>query len=65
MKKTKTEPVPRDFTGILGLIQIFVLVSISYSTYVVALGTQGYASRVMLIPQALFAAVLLVKKFTR
>lgn len=49
----------------VGLLQVFVLVSIVYSTYVVAMGTDGYIPKVMLVPQALYAGYLLVVKFMR
>lgn len=48
----------------VGVFQLFVLASIAYSTYVVYLGTDGTAPKVMLIPQALWATLLAVQKFT-
>lgn len=65
-KKTpqKTIKEPRSYDSVIGMLQIFVLVSIAYSTYIVALGTHGYAPKIMLIPQALWAAILLVRRFT-
>jgi hypothetical protein len=51
--------------NVVGLLQIFVVVSIAYSTYIVALGTEGYAPKVMLIPQTLYAALLFVNKFSK
>jgi len=65
MKKEIKAREPRDYSAILGLLQVFVLVSIAYSTYIVALGTEGYTPKVMLVPQALYAAILLLKKFTK
>lgn len=63
---SKKEPkAPRDFNKLTGVLQLFVLISVSYSTYVVFLGTNGYAAKVMLIPQAIFAAYLAVTKFTK
>lgn len=59
-KKTK-----RSNINIIGILQLFVLGSVCYSTYVVFLGTSGWSPKVMLIPQALFAAVLAVQKFNK
>jgi hypothetical protein len=50
--------------GIFGILSLFVLVSIAYSTYMVAVGTDGVAPKVMLVPQALFAACLAIYKFS-
>ncbi len=55
----------RDFSKINGVLQLFVLVSIGYSTYVVFLGTEGIGPKLMLIPQALYGAYLAVIKFTK
>jgi hypothetical protein len=51
--------------NVVGLLQIFVVVSIAYSTYIVALGTQGYAPKIMLVPQTLYAGLLFVNKFSK
>jgi hypothetical protein len=61
--KVKAAKGPRNFDGILGLLQVFVVVSIAYSTYIVALGTEGYTPKIMLIPQALYASILVIRKF--
>lgn len=62
--KKITEAKPRDFSKLMGVLQLFVLVSICYTVFVVYTGTTGLAPKLMLIPQALFAAVLAVRKFT-
>jgi len=64
-KKIKEPKAPKDFSKFVGMLQLFVLVSISYSTYIVFLGTNGIAPKVMLVPQALYAGVLAVQKFTK
>ena len=63
--KNKEPKAPRDFNKVKGVLQLFVLASISYSTYIVFLGTNGPAPKVMLVPQALFAVVLAFQKFTK
>ena len=68
MKQNKTNEAPKGKNknfNVLGLLQLFVLASIAYSTYVVYLGTDGIAPKVMLIPQALWATLLAVQKFTK
>lgn len=69
MKKSKDEAkvkavkTPRNYASVLGMLQVFVVVSIAYSTYIVALGTEGYTPKIMLIPQALYASILVIRKF--
>lgn len=63
--KTKKDKSPRNYSKLVGVLQLFVLVSISYSTYVVFLGTNGYTPKIMLVPQAIYAAYLSVLKFTK
>lgn len=65
MKKTKTEPVPRDFTGIFGILSLFTIVSVSYMAYVVILGTSGIYPKVMCIPAVIWAAILVIKRFVK
>mgnify|MGYP006359308225 CR=1 FL=1 len=64
-KKDEGVKTPRDFSKLTGMLQLFVLASIGYSTYIVFLGTDGIAPKVMLIPQAVFAVVLAIQKFTK
>lgn len=64
-EKTNTPKKSRNIKAdTIGILQLFVLASIAYSTYVVFLGTDGIAPKVMLIPQALWATLLAVQKFT-
>ncbi len=63
-EQPKEKKAPRNYDSLVGMLQVFVLVSIAYSTYIVALGTQGYVPKVMLVPQALWAAILLIRRFT-
>ena len=51
--------------GIIGLLMLLVVLSIAYSTYVVWFGTTGLVPKVMLAPQIVFAAVILIKKFNK
>jgi isoprenylcysteine carboxyl methyltransferase (ICMT) family protein YpbQ len=61
VKKNKTN----KNTELVGILLVFVFVSILYSTYVVYMGTQGWEPKVMLLPQAGAAAYLLFYKFTK
>jgi hypothetical protein len=56
---------PRDFTAIIGLLQLFVVASIGYTTAVIALGTDGYIPLVLTTPQVLWAVIILIKRFTK
>lgn len=51
--------------GILGLGLLFVIVSIAYSSYVIFNGVHSTASRVMLVPQVVFALLTLIKAFSK
>lgn len=51
------------YDSMIGMLQVFVVVSIAYSTYIVALGTEGYIPKAMLVPQALYAGLLVICKF--
>lgn len=55
----------QQMRGILGIGLLFVVVSIIYSTYVIFNGVSSTASRVMLIPQVVFAALTLFKAFSK
>lgn len=47
----------------VGALLLFVIMSIAYSTYVVYFGTTGWIPKIMLVPQALFAAWVAITKF--
>lgn len=67
-KPTKAEQKlarQQQMRGILGIGALFVVVSIAYSTYVIFNGVDSTASRVMLIPQVVFAVYTLVKAFSK
>ena len=51
--------------GIIGLLMLLVVLSIAYSTYVVWFGTTGLTAKILLAPQLVFAAVILIKKFNK
>ena len=50
---------------IMGIGQLLVFVSIAYSTTVIFIGIDSPESRVALLPQAVFALVILVKAFSK
>lgn len=50
--------------GIMGIVQLIVVASIAYSTAVIVLGTEGYIAKALVVPQALWAVCLLIKRFT-
>lgn len=51
--------------AIIGLLLLLVVLSIAYSSYVVWFGTQGLVPKIMLAPQMIFAAVVLIWKFNK
>lgn len=50
---------------ILGLGLAFVIASITYSTYVVWVGTTGVGPKILLTPQMLFAAYVVYRVFSK
>lgn len=67
MSKTKEPKVKkeRNFSVIMGIMQLFVVASIAYSTAVIAMGTEGYIPLALVVPQALWAICTLVKRFSK
>lgn len=70
-KKTSTKEdkqplsVHKALGGFGGVFMAFVVASVAYSTYVVYAGTTGLAPKLMLIPQALFAGIIVLYKFAK
>jgi hypothetical protein len=62
-ESTARKPHSIPVGGYWGILMAFVVLSIAYSTYVVAFGTIGLTPKLMLAPQAIFAAVVLLYKF--
>lgn len=48
----------------VGIMQLFVIVSIAYMAYVVILGTDGIVPKVMCAPALIWATLILVLRFT-
>lgn len=69
--KNKTNEAPKAKKNrninikVTGIAMLFVLASITYSTYVVAMGTTGMIPKVMLIPQAIWGVIIAIQKFTK
>lgn len=51
--------------GILGLCLSFVIASITYSTYVIFVGTEGVGPKIMLIPQVAFGLFVIFRAFVK
>lgn len=49
--------------AIIGMLLLLVVMSVSYSSYVVWFGTTGVVPKVLLAPQMIFAAAVLIWKF--
>lgn len=68
MSKTKTTKKQSN-KGTLQLFQgtamLLVTVSISFSSYVVIMGVDDIVSKILIVPQLLFAVITLFRKFTK
>lgn len=62
-KQSKTKGNKRN--GIIGMLLLLVVMSVAYSSYVVWFGTTGLVPKIMLAPQMIFAAAVLVWKFNK
>lgn len=60
-KKNK-KPVMQS---IIGVLLLFVVASIAYSTTVIVMGTEGYIPLLLVAPQSIFAVIVLIKQFTK
>ena len=61
-KKINKESAKLSF---IGMLQLLTVISISYMAYVVIIGTDGIAPKVMTIPAIIWAANILIKKFIK
>lgn len=61
----KTDKHCLPMNGVYGILMLFVFGSIAYSTYIVAMGVEGYIPKLMLVPQALFALIVAIYKFSK
>lgn len=51
--------------GIMGIMQLFAVASIAYSTIVIVIGTDGILPLVMVAPQALLGVIIAINKFVK
>lgn len=65
--EVKATPKPKkNFkNGIMGIMQLFAVASIAYSTVVIAIGTEGITPLVMVAPQAILAVCIAINKFAK
>ena len=61
-KKINKESAKVSF---IGMLQLLTVISIIYMAYVVIIGTDGVAPKVMTIPAIIWAANILIKKFIK
>lgn len=50
---------------IIGVGLLLAIISITYSTAVIALGTEGFTPLIMVAPQAILALSIAIKQFTK
>lgn len=48
-----------------GVFELFVVASVAYSSTVIWLGTDGYISKILVIPAMLWATLKLVQRFAK
>lgn len=51
--------------GIIGIMTLFVVVSIAYSAWVIIQGTEDPVHRIMIVPMVIWAAVKLIQQFSK
>lgn len=64
-QKSKDVPFAEIWRVILGIGQLLVVVSIIYSTAIVMIGVNSAESKILLVPQVVFALAILVKAFSK
>jgi hypothetical protein len=62
--QTQTKKKGRIGSYIIGIATLFVISSIIYTTVVVVMGTEGLIPKLLTIPQAIYAFIILMKRFT-
>lgn len=62
-KTGKSKKVSKN--GIIGVLQMFVVISIVYMVAVIWMGTDGYSAKAMTAPAALYVGILVFNKFTK
>ena len=63
-KKHEQFDKTKYYNVIMGIGQLFVVVSIAYSTSVVLMGIDSVVSKIILFPQVVFATYILLKAFS-
>lgn len=64
-KKTSKAKAKDGLHGIIGILLALAVISIVYSTAVIAMGTEGLLPIIMVIPQAALALTIVVWKFCK
>ena len=62
-ESSKTKKTSRVLPIIQGLAMLFIILSISFSSYLVIMGTNDVLPKALIAPQVIFAGYQLVKKF--
>lgn len=63
-QNTKKNKKGKSFAfSIIGIVMLFVVVSVSFSSYTVWFGTTALEAKIMLLPQILFAAATMISVF--
>lgn len=65
VEKPKTKKNSQFKSAIIGVGLLLSVISITYSTAVIALGTEGFTPLIMVAPQAILALGIAIKQFTK
>lgn len=63
--KTSKKSKNNSKSTIIGIMQLFAVASIAYSTVVIAIGTEGYLPLILVAPQAILAVAIAINKFSK
>jgi len=63
--KPSTKSKKNYQSSIIGIMQLFAVASIAYSTVVIAIGTEGYLPLILVAPQAILAVAIAINKFSK
>lgn len=64
--KVKAPKKPKNYkNSIMGIMQLFAVASIAYSTIVIAIGTEGVVPLILVAPQAILAVCIAINKFAK
>lgn len=64
-KRSKSKKREETSYNVVGAFMLLVVASITYTTTIIIMGTEGILPLVMVVPQAIFGLIVLIKKFIK